>query len=354
MWRLINFSLVLLCLFGRANFLQAQEIQTEKQTVDEQLSCNDITSPAYYDNLSYLPVKFLNRQKESEILVAQFASPVIFSAKSIEFKLTPETKEEKGLFLQVDGEWQEIISRKVFFKKFKKDFWLVSYLTLNNENVICGAQQFNNWRSLEVSYAQGSQNFHIGTIEFWKDLKSTPAYFHEIKEDRAFWFFLQDTNSMFLPEQQEETIRFENGKLVNKYQRSFDGTVGKILDHDFFIIDPNCVFNVLEKKDQRLIQIPKIKITQVELRSYKIRSKQVDREHFIRDALKEPIPLWFCFYKKDFKNKALVLLRVVRAVPDEESNGKDKNSKNGSPRSSSGRAGNGKKQNGKNGNKLKK
>ena len=151
MWRSINFVLILLCLFGRVNFLQAQKVQTEKETANEQLNCNDRTNPAYFDNLSYLPVKFISRHKESEMLVAQFTSPIIFAANQIKFKLVPETKGETGLFFRVNGEWEEEISRKNFLKKLKEDFWVVSYLTIDKDKVICNAHQFKNWLALQAS-----------------------------------------------------------------------------------------------------------------------------------------------------------------------------------------------------------
>lgn len=347
MWRLINLTLVLLCLFGRASLfgldsIQTQEIQAQKSVqpewskpkpvLDQPLSCNDRTTPAFWDSLSHLPVQFINMRKESRTLIGQFASPNVLSIKQIEFKLGPENKEEKKFF-QINGEWEEEINQKVFLKKFKNDFWAVSYLTINKENVICEAHQFKDWRSLEVSYAQGSKNLNVKTVEFWNNLKSVPISFYEIRHDKAFWIFLLYLGNIPVP---EEPITLENGKLVNKYQRFNDGSYGVILDHDVFTIDKNCIFHVIEKKDPRLIKIPKSNMAQFALGGHKIRAKPVDRDYFVKNA---PQNFWLCFYEKDFENRALVLLRAMGISLDEENSKKN---------------GNGKNQNGKNGNKFKK
>lgn len=325
MWRLINFVLVLLCLFGRPRFLRAQEIQLEKPNTNEQPSCNDRTTPAFWENLSHLPVQFTNRHKESGILVGQFISSEVFDFTRIEFKLTPENKKEEGLFFQVDGDWEEEISRKAFLKKFKNDLWVVSYLTVGKENVICEAHQVKNWQSLVVSYAQGSKNFNIKTPAFWNNLKAVPVYFNEVKEDNAFWLFIQELGNASVPEY-AEPIRLQNGKLVNKYQKFSNGALGIVLDHDFFTIDKNCVFHVMEKKDPRLIQIPKIKMTQFALNGRKIRVRPVDRDYFNKNALQKP---WLCFYEKDFENRALVLLRAVGVSSNENNGKKNGNNKKG-------------------------
>lgn len=329
MWRLINATLILLCLFGRASFLRAQEPQLEKPTASEKLSCSDRMSPAYWENLSYLPVQFINIRKESGTLIGQFASPDILSVNQIEFKLAPEGKDEEDSFFKVSGEWEEKISRRVFLKNFKNDFWVVNYLTINSERVICEAHQFKDWRALEVSYAQGLKNYNVKNEKFWNNLKSTPAYFQEIKGDNAFWIFLVNIGATPIPEY-PEPIKLENGAVINKYQRFVDGTSGVVLDHDFFTIDKNCIFHIVEKKDPKLINIPKIKRPQLTLGSYKIRVLLVDREYFVKNAPREPHQPWLCFYEKDFENKKLVLLRAIGPSEDKENgNGKNQNGKNG-------------------------
>lgn len=351
MWRLVNSIPILLCLFGRANFLSAQEIQLEKPTNNEsrfspnqsdldenrgfsilqaksgQLSCNDRTKPAFWDNLSFLPIRFINRHKESGILTGQFASPDVISIKQLEFKLVPESKEEKGLFFRPDKGWEKEINRKTFLERFKKDFWLISYLTIDEERIVCDAHQFQNWQSLVVSYAQGSKNYNVKTEEFWTNLKSIPAYFQEIKENSAFWLFILDIGNMPVPEY-SEPIRLQNGVLVNRYLKFNDGNLGVVLDNDFFTIDKNCVFHVIEKKDPKLIKIPKIKITQFELGSQKIRVKPVDREYFVKNALEEPRQPWLCFYERDFENKLLLLLRAISMPIENGSGKKNSNDKN--------------------------
>ena len=153
-----------------------------------------------------------------------------------------------------------------------------------------------------------------------------PAYFAEVKNGHAFWFFLRDTGSTAAPEQQE-TVRLQNGFLVNKHQKFIDGTIGEILDHDFFTIDANCIFQLAERKDPRSIKIPKTN-SKIELGSLKIRVKFSDREYFLKNAtISVPAP-WLCFYERDYQNKALVLLRAVGIVT-ENGNGKNESGKNG-------------------------
>ena len=134
-----------------------------------------------------------------------------------------------------------------------------------------------------------------------------------------------------------EGIGLANGMLVGKFQRFGDGSIGEVLDHDFFDIDPNCVFHIAERKDPRSIKIPKID-SPCTLGSLRVRAKPVDREYFIKNGPLSP-GFWMCFYQKDFDKKELVLLRTLGLSPIENGNGKKND--------------NGKNENGKNGKNLK-
>jgi len=332
MWRLTNLVLILLCLFGRAGplFGSTQENQEKvpeqnKPPVAEQpLSCSDKSSPAFWDNLMHLPVQFINWQKKENILTGQFASPAIFSANQVVFRLLQEDKDGQGSFFEIDDEWEKEMSRKSFLKKIKQDFWVVSYLTINNEKVICEAHQFKTWQSLEISYAQGVKNYSVKVLEFWQNLRVTPVYFIEIRENRAFWLFLRSTDKNQMPEP-NEGIGLANGMLVGKFQRFGDGSIGEVLDHDFFDIDPNCVFHIAERKDPRSIKIPKID-SPFTLGSLRIRAKPIDRQYFVKNAPMSPW-LWICFYQKDYDKKALVMLRTLGLAPEENGNGNHENGK---------------------------
>lgn len=328
MWRLVKSILIFLCLFDRTNFLYSQETPLVSK-----LSCDNRTIPDFWNNLSYLPVQFIITDKKNGTLTGQFASPYVSLFKPIEFKLTPEDKNEMNMFFKIDGEWGKGIDRKTFWKKSKEGFWIVSYLNIGGERIICNAHQFKNWQSLEASYAQGSKNFSVTTIEFWNNLKAKAVYIQEIKDNDILWIFVLNLGNVPSPEY-VETIDLSNGEVINKYPRFYNGTTGVVLDYGFFTMDKNCVFHELEKREPKSINIPKVTKKPFILGSLEIRAKPVSREYFIKHAPQEP---WLCFYEVNPKNETPVLLRAISEPLYKENNNKN---------------GNGKDQNGKNSKKL--
>lgn len=335
--RLCLIFIIPLALFGPAGLValpgapQEQKRQKAKESAAP-LGCEDRTSQGFYENLSIIPIKFLSKSKNNETLTGLFVNPMVADFRRFEFKLTPEKKDEKGLFFQVDGEWEEEIGRKVFLKKFKNDFWLVMYLVNNRENIICEAHQFKDWEALRASYAQGKGSHLVDIPKFWENLKVKLVYFYNLDavkkdsggllDDGAYWVSVVPTDGLHLPED-EAPVKLEGGKLVNRITKFPDGTEVRIVDHGIFLISDDSVFHTLELKNPKL---PRVKLANIELGMLKIRSRPVDKKYFVENLKNSA---WLCFY--DSENYKL--LRVVEASYSEEGTSKngqsDNNAKNG-------------------------
>lgn len=301
--------------------------QSDKQETSP-LSCEDRNSLAFFDNISQIPIKFLNRRKDTEVLVGQFASPTVLSYKQLEFNLSPEKKNEKNLFFMVDGEWEEEVGRKIFLKKFKNDFWLTSYITVGQENVICEAHQFKNWESLRVSYAQGSKSYSVDTTEFWQNVRTKLVYFYKLDEmnkisggvvdDGAYWLFVVPTGGI-RSESDNIPVKLEDGRLVNKISMFADGTEVRMVDNGIFLFDDKTIFHTTEIKISKL---PRVRLANMEFGMLKVRSKPVEKKYFVDNLLNGS---WLCFYDKENHK----LLRVVEVISLEGRNGNGGNNKNG-------------------------
>lgn len=291
----------------------------------ELLSCQDTSSLLFYENLSQIPIKFLRKSTDGEFLIGQFASPTVIFFKEFKFRITSEIKDERNLFFETDGNWEQEISRKTFIKKIKKDFWLVTYLTVNQENIICRANQFRDWESLRISYGHEAK-LAVDTMEFWKNMRAKFVFFYQIdeiqdtgqeaKSYRAYWTFVVPTNGISMAGDDELEL-LDSDKLVRRIQQFSDGEEARIIDHGFFIINDQTIFHTI---DLKIPKLPRIKLARMEFGMLKARPRPVDKDYFFKTT-DSP---WTCFYN----NKDGKLLRAVEAVSPEENGENKKNGNN--------------------------
>ncbi|MDP3954402.1 MAG: hypothetical protein Q8Q06_03220 [bacterium] len=302
-----------------------KEDSSKAEPGEATLSCADSGSLAFYENLSQIPIKFVSISPDKDILTGQFASPTMILYNRLEFKITPVTKNEQNIFFETDGDWAREISRKRFLKKSKKDFWLITYLTINQENIICQAYQFKTWEALRGTYSQEAK-FATDTFEFWKNTRIKSVHFYQVDEvrdsdgevsgHRVYWIFVTPTKGVEMSGD-DEVIALDSGKFINRIQYFADGEA-RIVDYGFFIIDNNTVFHTVELKNPRL---PRVKLSIMELGMLRVRPKIVDKSYFL-NRIEAP---WTCFYDIE----SLKISRAVEGISPEENGENKNNGKNG-------------------------
>lgn len=272
----------------------------------------DPNSPTYWEKRSIMPVEFVDYRDNN--LTAHFASGAsVVHAGQLEFNLPEKLKDA---FFRSDKEWGEEISRKEFLKKYKKDYWLVTYVTENKKDTLCQAYQFKNWGSIYASFGHDldTRAKFIDTPAYWHNMKTNLIAFHNLTANKAYWLFLAPLKDSVL--QDKKPILTEDGRRISGIIKIADGSMLQVLGHGVFKIDKNTVFHVVETKEPRVIQVPKISITSVTIGRLKIRPRPVDRAYFNENYNKSS---WLCFFENDSK----LLLRVIGYPIQTEGNGKN-------------------------------
>ncbi len=274
----------------------------------------DPNSPQFWNSMRVMPVKFLD--KTGDQLSAVFASD--YFLKNITFVLPPEPEKEQRLqtvFFEQGKGWEEKIDRKSFLKKFKKDYWLTTYLAIKEENIIIDAHQFKNWQALRVSYASHPDHLRrsVDSPEFWEDVRKTLGVFYDIQGDKAFWIFLNpvEKNEPFV-KSDYQYINLLNGYLlerrITKINRTFDF---RVLEQGVLNLQKNTVFDKSELEIDKPRKVLNVTIFDGKLR---LRPISVDKEYFVANAAKE---FWICFYDSKYQS----IVRLVQAA-DEDPNKK--------------------------------
>lgn len=305
MWRLINFSLVLLCLLGRISLAES--------------TCSGQNSLDFRDNVSVIPVQFVDYNDGH--LTAMFASKTM--VERIKFRLPSDLKNS---FFEVNGEWEEEIGQRAFLKKIKKDYWMVAYKNQEGENILCEAHQFKNLESLRATYGQSSDNLlkTVDTPAYWRAMKIKPLSFHAIEEEKGYWLFLAETSEP-IPDE-NEYVELENNTIAPTILKTLDDAHLRVVDHGVFTIAKNCIFNILETRNSKKVKLPMTDVG-ITLSRPKVRVKPIDRAYFVENSRKY---FWLCFFDQDTN----VLLRAVQMSNDPKEdaannkNDKESNGKN--------------------------
>jgi len=274
----------------------------------------DPNSPQFWNSMRVMPVKFLD--KTDNYLSAVFASDYVL--KNITFVLPPKLEKEQGhqaVFFQQGKGWEEQIDRKTFLKKFKRDYWLTTYVTTEGENIIIDAHQFKNWQALKTSYASHPDHPRrsVNSPEFWEDIRKTLGVFYDVKGDKAYWIFLNpiEKNEPFI-ESDYQYISLLNGylleKRITKVNRTFDF---RILEQGVLTLQKNTVFDKSELEIDKPRRVLNVIIFDGKLR---LRPISVDKEYFVANAAKE---FWICFYDSKYQS----IVRLAQAA-DEDPNKK--------------------------------
>lgn len=302
------FFIFLMPILGRAS-PPGQRSSDEQGQVEENFpgpdACGDRSSLEFRSTISFVPVKFINK-REDGTLIAQFSTRTMF--EQMEFKLPRKLK--RGFF-EMNGDWEVEISRRVFLKKFKKDFWLVSYvIDQNKDKLICEVSQFKVWQALNASFADSDNPARsLDSLAYWLDMGSKEVYFYNIKSDKAYWVFAVEADTIS-PNDRSETIKLDDGEHYINRALIHGGSMFKVIDHGVYVLDPHCVFNVVETKGPK-IRVPVPKLPDITFGKVKMRPKPVDRNYFTGHALKSP---WLCFYNKNTGT----ILRLVEIPNPEE------------------------------------
>lgn len=266
----------------------------------------------FWNNIRVMPVQFLDKSNDQDgntHFSAIFASN--FRVERINFILLTETGEEKkNAFFKRGKEWEEEIDRKEFLKKFKKDFWLTTYLKTEQENIIIAAHQFKEWQALGLSYAGHPEHLRRNThdLEFWQDIRMGIITFYAIEKDKAYWLFLKQIDKTEpLLETDRTLIPLANGKVVQKRLTAANEYADfRILEQGVFNIQKNTVFQKQETENSKPRKMLKLTIIDGKLR---LRSLLLEKDYFLNNFSKH---YWICFY--DSKHQSLV--RVVRAMEE--------------------------------------
>jgi len=277
------------------------------QSADSDFSFDNANTPEFWNSLRILPVQFLekNEDKNGSIrLSAVFTNS--FIVERIDFLLLAEKKTENNpSFFEQSKNWEEEIDRKTFLKKFKKDYWLTTYLS-GRENILVAAHQFQNWQALKSSYASHLNQFRksVNDIEFWRDIRTKILYFYEIKEDKAYWLFLQpiDRTEPFL-ESDRQVISLSHNWTINKRTTSNPLQDYRVLEQGVLEIQANTIYHRQEMENSKPRKV--LKFTIIDSR-FRLRPLVVEKDYFVDNFRKH---FWICFY--DIKSQSLV--RIVEA-----------------------------------------
>src|SRR3989338_628109 len=249
---------------------------------------NDRDQAKFWDDLSILPVEFATFKDNR--LTASFASP--YATNMIYFWLPPDLN--LG-FMGRNGAWEEELDRNSFLKRIKKEFWLVIYRKIADENVLCEAHQFQNWQSIRATYGNVSKGPEtVEGIRYWQALRMRPLYFHEITEKEAHWLLLMPRDTA--PEN-VELVKLENGEVLSKILKTKDGWFVEITDHGIFKISEDSIFHIVETKAPEKRGFFKT-LARFALSGTKIRARPVDLAYFMENGKKN---FWLSFFNKDEK-----------------------------------------------------
>jgi len=306
-WKPMDRALVLFFILGIFVHSSLAQGGKDKTTVEiDDFACGLTSSGesfSAWQDLSIIPVKFSEKNKEGTILDAYFASDFLVERKTFTI-----SNEKKPLFYKIDGDWSEAIDAKEFLKIFKKEFWLVSYIPTQN-NVVCQAFQFRDWRALEASFGQDYEEIRNGSIlgtvhdpAFFKNIRVAPFSFVSIEDEKALWLFVLVVNGSSNPFQ-SKTITLENGLTYNRRGRSRDGFDIEVTDYGSFELGPKIVFETAEYK------FPRFRWGNYSLGNVKVRSKLVDRVYFEKNMTNFQ---WLCFY--DYQTGKI--LRLAEMMPE--------------------------------------
>ncbi|MDP3731347.1 MAG: hypothetical protein Q8R34_02530 [bacterium] len=266
----------------------------------------DTNSLEFWNNARILPVRFLDKKDDREgntYLSGIFASNYVL--ERTEFILPAHQKEYA--FFEHNKEWEEQIDRKTFLKKYKKDFWLVTYFKAGTDNVIVNAHQFKQWESIKQSYASHPDQLRRSADhpDFWQDMRIKPAFFYAFDGDKAYWVFLETINNTEpYSESDHQILTLANNSTARKRILGHSGFDVRILDQGMLFIQKNTVFHRQELENSKARKMLTFTLTDARLR---LRPLLIDREYFVKNS---PKHFWICFY--DSKLQSLV--RVVETI----------------------------------------
>lgn len=264
--------------------------------------CHDPTSLKFWNSQGIVPVRFIDKDEDGVRLMARFESKHML--ERMEFVLPLE---REHAFYQIHGDWQEEISRQTFLKKFKNDFWLVTYLYPEEQGgdlIICNVQQVKDWEALRGSFAQDFQDMTktIDTLAFWQNIRMKPVFFSDLSGERAKWLFLKKINEQSPPVKTDDSSGSDG--IQPDIARLKDGGRVLILDRGTFSIDKNCVFFVLRVRN------PLIRVGDIIGKS-KMMYRQISRAYFFENV---STSLWLCSFDHTNGN----LLQAVGTVSEDE------------------------------------
>ena len=291
--------------------------QSPSPPISPNYKIRDENTPEFWNNLRIMPIQFLekNEDKNGRVrLSAVFASN--FVVESIDFLLLAEKKNESDpSFFEQKEDWEEQIDRKTFLKKFKRNYWITVYLEAGKENVLVAAHKFQSWPALKSSYASHPNQFRrsVNDVDFWKDIRIKMLYFYEIKDNKAYWLFLQsiDKTEPF-SENDRQLISLPNGWMVYKRTTTNHLQDFRAFEEGILQIQENTIYHRQEMENSKPRKVLKFTIIDSKLR---LRPLEIEKKYFLENHQKH---FWICFY--DLKNQSLV--RIVEALekPREEKN----------------------------------
>lgn len=296
-------SLVFFNILGGVSFSQTKGAESQFY---------DTNSPEFWSNVRQIPVQFLDKNKNKTgdlVLSAMFSSN--FVAEKIDFIL-PADKVNRASFFEENKEWEQQIDLKTFLKKFKKNYWLTTYLKVGRENVIISAHQFKNWRSLQASYASDPKQFKhsVNDPDFWKDLRMTLVLFYTVQENKAYWIFLEplDKTEPVTKEDDQYLYLADNWRLKKRLTATNKLFDFRVIQQGVFYLKDNTVLQQQEMENEKARKVLNVTIFDAKLR---LRSTPLDKDYFVKNSAKH---FWICFY--DYRYQAL--LRVVESLDHQE------------------------------------
>ena len=278
----------------------------------------DIKSLDFWNKARIMPVRFLDKVEDKQgntRFSGTFASD--FVLEMVNFIL-PAGTEGKDAFFEQSKEWEEQIDRKTFLKKFKKDFWLITYLETGQDNIIVSGHQFKEWQAVKISYASHPDQLRrsIDNPDFWREMRLRVAFFYAFNEDKAYWMFLDAVNKAEpFTDSDHEFITLSNGSKSQKRLTVNPLFDYRILEQGMFFIQKNTVFHKQEIENTKPRKVLKFTITDPKLR---LRPVPTDREYFMVNHLKH---FWVSFYDSKYQS----LVRVVETIDEPAENEEKKN-----------------------------
>lgn len=261
----------------------------------------------FWNNLRIMPVQFLDKRGDKSgntYFSAIFASSLVL--EKVDFVL-PSSDKQKSVFFEQKNQWEEQIDRKTFLKKFKKDFWLTTYLKSGTDNIIISAHQFKQWQSLKISFASHPLQLrrNVDSIDFWQDIRMKVVFFHAFDDNKIYWMFLGPIakTEPFI-ESDYKLVPLANKTIAHKRYTSNPFNDFRVLDQGLFYTQKDTVFHKQEIENAKPWKVFKFTITDAKLR---LRPLPTDMDYVQKNSSTR---LWVCFY--DSKN--LGLSRVIEAA----------------------------------------